>query len=91
MLIVKPSRRFEKDVRRLKAQNKDLNLLENIVLNLAQENTLEKKHKDHKLKGEWKDFRECHIGPDWLLIYKINENIFVLTLVRTGSHDELFG
>ena len=91
MLIVKPSRRFEKDVRRLKAQKKDLNLLENIVLNLAQEKTLDKKHKDHKLKGEWKDFRECHVGPDWLLIYKINEDVFVLTLARTGSHDELFG
>ncbi|WP_103242796.1 type II toxin-antitoxin system YafQ family toxin [Acetatifactor muris] len=54
-------------------------------------NTLEEKHKDHQLKGKMSKYRKCHIQPDWLLVYLIEEDILVLTLVDTGTHSDLFG
>lgn len=59
-----------------------------VLVSLAQEETLPAKYKDHALSGNWQGHRECHIGPDWLLIYKVTEENLVL--VATGSHDELF-
>ncbi|MBQ8142262.1 MAG: type II toxin-antitoxin system YafQ family toxin [Bacilli bacterium] len=64
--------------------------LDNVIRLLAEDAPLPAKYKDHELSGIWKGFRECHIQPDWLLIYKILENKLVLSLTRTGSHSDLF-
>lgn len=53
--------------------------------------TLPEKNKDHELTGDWVGHRECHVQPDWLLIYRIDDDVLVLTLSRTGSHSDLFG
>jgi len=72
----------------LKKRHYDLNKLGDIITQLAEEKPLEQKHQDHNLKGIYRGYRECHIEPDWLLIYKIeSENLF---LTRTGSHSDLF-
>ena len=68
----------------------DIKLLDNIVYKLSRGEKLDKKYKDHILKGKFKGFHECHIQPDWLLIYKIQDDILILTLVDTGSHADLF-
>lgn len=69
----------------------DMDLLDGIIKNLSDQAELDPKYKDHPLSGNWKSFRECHIKPDWLLIYKIEGDRLILTLVRTGSHSNLFG
>ena len=74
----------------MKKRGLDLNLLDKVVDELRQGNTLDEKYKDHMLKGEYAGFHECHIKPDWLLIYLIEDNILTLTLVNTGSHSDLF-
>jgi mRNA interferase YafQ len=79
---------FEKDLKRMKKQGKNIELLENIIDKLQDEISLDKKNRQHELEGNYKDHTECHIQPDWLLIYKLhNETIY---LTRTGSHSELF-
>ena len=65
-------------------------LLQEVLDYLVQEQPLPEKYRDHALSGNYADFRECHILPDWLLIYKVEEDILILTLTRTGSHSELF-
>ena len=69
----------------------DMDLLDGIIKNLSDQAELDLKYKDHPLSGNWKSFRECYIKPDWLLIYKIEGDRLILTLVRTGSHSNLFG
>ena len=64
--------------------------METVIDMLANEQPLPEKYKDHALTGDWKGFRECHIQPDWLLIYEINNNELILYLTRTGSHSDLF-
>lgn len=66
-------------------------LLENVISNLAMGHPLPEKNKDHALSGKWTGHRECHVLPNWLLIYHINDNVLVLTLSHTGSHSNLFG
>ena len=68
----------------------DLSLLDNVVDKLRQGMPLEEKYRDHALTGNFVGFRECHIKPDWLLIYLIENNILTLTLVDTGSHSDIF-
>ena len=65
--------------------------LKEVVSHLANGEALDSKFRDHPLTGSWASHRECHIQPDWLLIYRITENVLVLTLARTGSHSDLFG
>lgn len=89
-LQVKFSSKFKKDVKLAKKQNKDLNKLFEIVNKLANTEKLEKKHNDHALTGDYIGFRECHIEPDWLMIYYIENNTLTLVLTRLGSHSELF-
>jgi mRNA interferase YafQ len=79
---------FKKDYKRIKKQNKDLDKLRVVIEKLAAGKTLESKHKDHQLSGNWKDHRDCHIEPDWILIYRSTPD--ELSLERTGSHSELF-
>jgi mRNA interferase YafQ len=91
MLKLDPSTQFKKDLKKIQKQGKDKEKLNNIVELLQKEIPLEKKHRDHDLIGNWKGYRECHITPDWLLIYKVCEkSIRLLRLARTGSHSELF-
>ena len=90
MYKVKFTTAFKKSYKLMKKRGLDLTLLENIVEELRQGNPLDEKYKDHLLKGEFVGFHECHIKPDWLLIYLIEDDILTLTLVNTGSHSDLF-
>ena len=88
MLPVRPTSQFKKDLKKAAKQGRDLALLRKVLKKLAVPEPLPTKFKDHKLKGEWRDFRECHLGPDWLLVYTITD--FELRPTRLGSHSELF-
>lgn len=69
----------------------DIDMLDNIIRSLSRGEALPEKNKDHALTGDWVGYRECHILPDWLLVYRIEADVLVLTLVRTGTHSDLFG
>lgn len=84
------SNRFRKDLKLAAKRGCDLALLNSIVDRLAQGETLPAKHRDHSLTGDYIDFRECHIQPDWLLIYRTEEEALMLFLMRTGTHADLF-
>ncbi|MCD7733147.1 MAG: type II toxin-antitoxin system YafQ family toxin [Oscillospiraceae bacterium] len=81
---------FKKDLKLAKKQNKNLDLLFEVIDKLANDETLEAKFRDHNLTGDYVNFRECHIESDWLLIYKKEADILVLLLQRIGSHSDLF-
>lgn len=81
---------FRKDYKRIKKRGLDLNLLQNVLDNLCSGITLDTKHRDNALTGNYVGFRECHIQPDWLLIYSINQDQLILVASRTGSHSDLF-
>jgi mRNA interferase YafQ len=87
-LIIRQSTRFRRDVKRLQRQRAALSELEAVIDTLVAQEQLAEKYRDHALVGNWHGFRECHIQPDWLLIYRIEDD--ELQLVRTGSHTELF-
>lgn len=87
---LKPSTQFKRDLRLAIKQNKDLSKLESIIKLLIEGFSLSSKNKDHSLTGPWIGFRECHITPDWLLIYQIDSEMNQLRLVRLGSHAEIF-
>ena len=90
MLDVYFSAKFRRDYKRIQKQGKDVNRLLSVVDTLAAEKPLERKYRDHAMNGDFIGHRECHIEPDWLLIYKVEEDALLLTLTRTGSHSELF-
>lgn len=90
MLEIRRATQFKKDLKKIIKQRKNLALLEEIVQQLQKSTPLKPKHRDHLLIGEWHGFRECHITPDWLLIYKIEDELQLLRLARTGSHSDLF-
>ena len=90
MLTIVRSNSFLKDLRLAKKRGLDLSLLEEVVNKLANQETLEAKYHDHALTGEYRDFRECHVKPDWLLVYCIDDEELELLLFRTGSHADLF-
>lgn len=90
MYTVKPSGRFKKDLKIVAKRGYNINLLTNVIKLLAAGLPLPEKHQDHALSGNWANYRECHITPDWLLIYKVENDILVLTLTRTGTHSDLF-
>ena len=71
-------------------RDKDIDKLEEVVNRLANREMLELKYRDHNLSGEFSGFRECHIAPDWLLIYRVEEDELILLLMRTGTHADLF-
>ena len=89
--IVKPTTQFKKDFKLAMKRSMKIELLEEVIAMLAMGETLPDKHKDHALTGNWVGHRECHILPDWLLIYRIEDEVLVLTLARTGTHSDLFG
>lgn len=84
------SNRFRKDLKLAAKRGCDLALLNSIVDRLAQGETLPAKHRDHSLTGDYIGFRECHIQPDWLLIYRTEEEALMLFLMRIGTHADLF-
>lgn len=81
---------FKKDIKRIRRRNLNLDLLDEVVEKLARQERLEEKYCDHALTGNLVGFRECHIQPDWLLIYRVDGNDLVLVLSRTGTHSDLF-
>lgn len=87
---VKFTSQFKKDLKLAKKQNKDLDKLFEVVNILADGGTLDAKYRDHDLSGDYKGTRECHIEPDWLLVYEIKDEVLVLMLYRLGTHSELF-
>lgn len=90
MLTIKYHTMFKKDFKKIKKRGYDISRLEKIVELLANEVPLPEQFKDHNLSGNYNGFRECHIAPDWLLIYQVNNDELVLVLSRTGSHSDLF-
>ncbi|MCD8284170.1 MAG: type II toxin-antitoxin system YafQ family toxin [Opitutae bacterium] len=88
MLRVDPSTKFGRDLKIAKKRGWDIELIKQVIILLAAESMLPENFHDHALSGNWSGFRECHIRPDWLLIYKVNKD--KLHLVRTGTHSDLF-
>lgn len=82
--------KFKKELKGIIKRGYDERLLLTVVDLLRKGEALPLKYKDHNLTGNWAHYRECHITPDWLLIYKVEEDILLLTLTRTGSHSDLF-
>jgi mRNA interferase YafQ len=87
---VKFTSRFKKDYKLILKRGRNIGLLDDIVAKLANGETLESTNRDHDLSGGYNGHRECHIEPDWLLVYRIYDDVLVLSLTRTGSHSEIF-
>jgi mRNA interferase YafQ len=90
MLTLKTTSRFRKDYERAKKRGLDLTLLEAAIDTLLKEKPLDSKYKDHPLSGDYAGFWECHILPDWLLIYAVHHELLILVASRTGTHADLF-
>ncbi len=90
MLEIVASNKFKKDLKQIIKRGYNIELLDQVVSQLANNKPLDEKYKDHALVGDYIGFRECHITSDWLLIYKIMENELILFLSRTGTHSDLF-
>ena len=88
-MVLKTTGKFRKDYKRCKKRGLDMDLLENVINTLLEGKPLEEKYHDHGLVGQYAGHRECHILPDWLLIYYIDNESLVLTAVRTGTHSDL--
>ncbi|MBZ0203089.1 MAG: type II toxin-antitoxin system YafQ family toxin [Ignavibacteria bacterium] len=86
--VIKRTNVFKKDYKKMISRGKNIAKLDNVILELATEQALDSKYKGHKLIGNFKARRECHIEPDWLLIYRKEK--YELILERTGSHSDLF-
>ena len=90
LLELKKTSQFRKDLKRIIKRNLNIDLLDEIIQTLREQKPLNPKHRDHALTGDYIGFRECHIQPDWLLIYLIDGKNLVLTASRTGTHSDLF-
>ena len=82
--------KFKKDYKHAIKKGLNIELLDNAIRLLAENGNLSEFYHDHALKNNWNGFRECHIEPDWLLVYAIRDDVLILTLARTGSHSDLF-
>ena len=82
---------MKRDIKRMKKRGKDMQKLADVFNLLAAGDPLPKKYRDHALTGNLKDFRECHIEPDWLLMYIVHDNVLVVSATATGSHADLLG
>ncbi|MFG6339758.1 MAG: type II toxin-antitoxin system YafQ family toxin [Lachnospiraceae bacterium] len=91
MYKIQYTNRMKKDARLMKKRGKNMNKLVSVLALLASGNPLPVQYKDHSLTGNLQDFRECHIEPDWLLLYQIYEDTLILSATATGSHADLFG
>jgi len=90
MLEIVYTNKMKRDAKRMKKRGKDLTKLVAVLDLLASQAPVPEKYRDHPLKGEWHDYRECHIEPDWLLIYQIFEDKLILSASGTGTHSDLF-
>ena len=90
MLKIRYSSKFKQDYKSVVKRGYDIKLLEEVLNLLVEEQILPQKYLDHALTGNHSGHRECHITPDWLLVYKIEKDILVLSLTRTGTHSDLF-
>ena len=90
MYSIRPTSRFQKDLKRAKKRGFDISLLADILKKLTSVESLPEKNRDHQLSGNYTGCRECHITPDWLLIYEVDVDELILYLIRTGSHSDLF-
>lgn len=81
---------FKRDVKRAKKRHFDMDLLKEVVEKLRSCEALEAKYHDHALSGDYVGYRECHLQPNWLLVYKVIESRLILVLARTGTHDDVF-
>ena len=90
MYTVKPTVKFQKDLKRAEKRGYKIDLLTAVIKKLAAGKALDESNNDHPLKGKFKGCRECHITPDWLLIYEIVNDTLILYLTRTGTHADLF-
>lgn len=88
MRTVRYTSRFKKDLKRIKRRGKNVSVLQAVIIKLANNESLAAKYRDHALIGDYIGTRECHLQPDWLLIYRLVDN--ELILVRTGTHADLF-
>ncbi len=85
-----PSNQFRKDLKLAAKRGYDINKIKNVIEKLANGEVLEAKYRDHWLTGDYGGFRECHIQPDWLLVYQLDNGKLILFLARTGTHSDLF-
>lgn len=88
--IIEMSSKFKKDYKLIKKRGYDLSLLKEVIDILANGEKLPERYHDHNLSGEYSGCRECHILPDWLLVYRIEKDLLILGLTRTGTHSDLF-
>jgi len=86
---VQPTSKYRKDRKRLIRRGLDMTKLDAVIKKLANGEKLEPKYRDHALAGSFKNYRDCHIEPDWVLIYKIDNDQLILVLSETGSHADL--
>ena len=91
MYAIRPTTRFQKDLKRMEKRGYNIALLTVIIKKLANGEQLPEKNRDHALVGDFIGCRECHVAPDWLLIYEIADSELILYLTRTGTHSDLFG
>lgn len=87
---VRLTSQFKRDLKLARKQGKDIDKLFDVISTIAEGKKLDKKYCDHNLSGDYAGCRECHVEPDWLLIYEVTDNILVLMLYRVGTHSELF-
>ena len=91
MLTIEYTGKMKRDVKRMLKRGKDLTKLETVLQRLSMQIQMPPVYRDHQLKGNLSDLRECHIEADWLLVYRIKEEKLILLAVETGSHSDLFG
>ena len=90
-LTVRQTAQFKRDLKKARKQGKEMAAMDKAVSLLQNREPLPPKFKDHALTGDWKGYRECHVSPDWLLVYLVEDDVLVLPLTRTGSPAEIFG
>jgi len=90
MLTIKRTTKFKKEFKSAIRRGCDMKVFEYVVRELVNERKLDEKFRDHALTGNFAGFRECHLAPDWLLVYQIDKGELVLTLSRTGTHSDIF-
>ena len=90
MMTLETTTQFRKDYKRVKKRGYNLTLLKTVIDSLLADEPLDRRHRDHALTGDMANFRECHIQPDWLLIYRKERNRLILVAHRTGTHADLF-
>lgn len=90
MLTIEFHKSFKRDYKRVLRRGYDIQLMERVIQMLAEQKKLPPKYRDHELEGDYAGCRECHITPDWLLVYRIHDGDLILLLTRTGTHSDLF-